>query len=211
MLEEPHHPFVVDRVEERADVGVEHPVHPFLMDADPESVQRLMLASPFTEPVGKAEEVRLIDGVQHRRHGVLDDLVLQGGDAERALPPVRFRDVGTPLLVIAPCHPVDAGRRGSLQLPEALRQQFGRHMVHQRREPCLPVPPCQFTYSVQPRRRAGPALRPGRGRMFAIALGCPPSLPTLRERRGGPADLVRVVPRYYAGIRLLVASDAGLG
>ena len=39
---------------------------------------------------------------------------------------------------------------------------------------------------------------------------CPPSLPTLRERRGGPADLVRVVPRYYAGIRLLVASDAGL-
>ena len=49
------------------------------MDADPESVQRLMLASPFTEPVGKAEEVRLIDGVQHRRHGVLDDLVLQRG------------------------------------------------------------------------------------------------------------------------------------
>jgi hypothetical protein len=35
----------------------------FLMDADPESVQRLMLASSFTEPVGKAEEVRLIDGV----------------------------------------------------------------------------------------------------------------------------------------------------
>jgi hypothetical protein len=29
-------------------------------------------------------------------------------------------------LVVAPCHPVDAGRRGSLQLPEAFRQQFGR-------------------------------------------------------------------------------------
>jgi hypothetical protein len=58
-------------------------------------------------------------------------------------------------------------------LPEAFRQQFGRHVVHRLREPCLPVPPCQFTNSVQTRRRATPARCPGRGRMFAIALGCP--------------------------------------
>src|SRR6516164_5957275 len=162
MLEEPHHPFVVDRVEERADIGVEHPVHPFLMDADPESIQRLMLASPFTEPVRKAKEVRLIDGVQYRRHGVLDDFVLQRGNAERPEFAVRFGNIDSTgwqravaagldhipergyslvelFLVVAPCHPVDAGRRGSLQLPEAFRQQFGRHVVHQRREPCLPV------------------------------------------------------------------------
>ncbi|MGY2812008.1 hypothetical protein [Bradyrhizobium sp. USDA 4506] len=69
---------------------------------------------------------------------------------------------------------------------------------------------CQFTYSFEPRRRAGPAQGPGRGRMFAIALGCPPSLQTFREQRCGPVAFVQVVHWYYADIRLLVDDDAGL-
>ncbi|SFV14999.1 hypothetical protein SAMN05192541_12297 [Bradyrhizobium arachidis] len=77
-----HHPFVIDRVEERADVGVEHPVHSFLMDDDPECVQRFMLTSPLPESLGKAEEVRLVDCIQDRRHRVLDDLILQRSDSE---------------------------------------------------------------------------------------------------------------------------------
>jgi hypothetical protein len=93
VLEEPHHPVVVDGVEERADVGIEHPVHPAPAETDPERVQRLMLIAPGSEPVGEAEKVRLIDGVQHRDHRLLDDLVLQRSDAQRTLPAVPFGDI----------------------------------------------------------------------------------------------------------------------
>jgi hypothetical protein len=43
------------------------------------------------EPVGEAPEVHLVDGAQHLDDGPLDDLVLQRGNAERPLPPVRLR------------------------------------------------------------------------------------------------------------------------
>src|SRR6266536_455388 len=46
-------------------------------------IQRLVRVAPRPEPVGKAQEVRLIDGVEHLDDGPLDDLVLQRGDAER--------------------------------------------------------------------------------------------------------------------------------
>ena len=92
----------------------------------------MVLAAPRPEPVGEAEEVRLVDGVQHLHHRPLDDLVLQRGDAERplpavglgdVLPPRRLRPVGTPLyasvqvsevaletrLVLVPGDAVDAG------------------------------------------------------------------------------------------------------
>ena len=42
-----------------------------------------------------AEEVRFKDGIENLDHRALDNLVLQRRDAERALPPVRFRNVGT--------------------------------------------------------------------------------------------------------------------
>jgi hypothetical protein len=53
---------VCRRIQERADVGIEHPVHPAPAETDPERVQRLMLIAPGSEPVGEAEKVRLIDG-----------------------------------------------------------------------------------------------------------------------------------------------------
>ena len=52
-----------------------------------------MLAAPRPEPVREAEKVRLVDGVEHLDGGALNDLVLQRGNAERSLPPVRLRDV----------------------------------------------------------------------------------------------------------------------
>jgi hypothetical protein len=56
------------------------PVHLLLVDPGRQRIQRIMRAAPWTEPVGIAEEVLLVYGVQHLHHGSLDDLVLQGGD-----------------------------------------------------------------------------------------------------------------------------------
>ena len=86
-------PGVIKTGEEIADVGVEHPVHLLPLDPDRESIQRIMRAAPRSEPVGEAEEVLLVDGVEHLDDGPLDDLVLQRGNAERPQPPVSLRDV----------------------------------------------------------------------------------------------------------------------
>ena len=93
VLQEPHHPRVADAVEEGPDVGVQDPVHLSQIDPVGERVQRVVLRAPGTEPVGEAEEVRLVDSVQHLHERALDDLVLQRRDAERPLPAVGLRDV----------------------------------------------------------------------------------------------------------------------
>ena len=56
----------------------------------------MVRAAPRSEPVGEAEKVLLVDGVQHLDDGPLEDLVLQGSDAERPLPSVRLGDVHPP-------------------------------------------------------------------------------------------------------------------
>ena len=83
-------------IEEPPDVRVEHPVHLLRQQSRVERIQRLMLAAPRSEPVREAEEVRLVDGVQHLDRGPLDDLVLQRGHADRPLPPVGLGDVHPP-------------------------------------------------------------------------------------------------------------------
>ncbi len=82
--------------------------------------------------------------------------------------------------------------------------------MHERGEPHIPAFAGYFTYAAQPHRRAGPTLCPGRGGIYGVPLGCPPFLPILRWRRCEPVAVVRIVLRYYAGIRLLVSSDIGL-
>lgn len=169
MLQEPHHPIMADAVEERPDVGVEDPVHRPLGDLEGERVQRIVLGTPRTEPVGKAEKIRLVDRVQHLHQRPLDDLVLERRDAERPLPAVGLRNVLPPrrlrpvaaahhaavqvvdvaiecARVLFPRHPVDAGSRPCLELMEGPGQQLRRHVVHQRREPFVPVPLRCFSY-----------------------------------------------------------------
>ena len=90
MLEEPHHPAVIDGVEERLDVGVKHPIHSLLGKPDAERIQREMLIAPGSESIREAEEVRLVDRCQDRDHRLLDDLVLQRSDAQRTLTAVRL-------------------------------------------------------------------------------------------------------------------------
>src|SRR5437763_13707982 len=112
MLNELDQPFVGKPVEKAANVKVEHPVHLSRQQTRVERVQRLMLASPRSEPVRKTEKIRFVDGVQHLDRGTLDDLVFQRRHSERSLPPVgaryihpthRLPSVRSPL---QPCGPV---------------------------------------------------------------------------------------------------------
>jgi hypothetical protein len=134
MLDKTAQPLVVDRIEEPGNVGVQYPVHPRIADPDGERVQCIMRTASGPEPVREPEEIFLVDRVQHLNHRTLDDLVLQCGDAEWALPAVRLcyvmparrlRPVGSSmntgvkigelaleiLAVFLPCHAVDTRRR----------------------------------------------------------------------------------------------------
>jgi hypothetical protein len=55
-----------------------------------------MRAAPRSEPVGEALEVDLINLVEDRHHSLLDDLVFQRCDAQRALPSVGLRYIDSP-------------------------------------------------------------------------------------------------------------------
>jgi len=79
-------PVPVKTAEEVADVRVQHPVHPALIDPGRQRVQRIMRAAARPEPVGEAREVRLEHGIQHLRQRPLDDLVLQRRDGDFILP-----------------------------------------------------------------------------------------------------------------------------
>ena len=83
-------PVPIKLAEEVADVRIQHPIH--LLPGDPgrQRAQRIMRLAPWPEPVRKAPEIRLVNGVQHLDDGPLDNLVLQRGDAERPLPPSAF-------------------------------------------------------------------------------------------------------------------------
>src|SRR5437879_8590774 len=88
MLHKLDKPFVGKPIEKAFDVKVEHPVHLSRQQSRVERVQRLMLASPRSEPVRKAEKIRLVDGVQHVDRRKLYDLVFKRRYSERSLPPV---------------------------------------------------------------------------------------------------------------------------
>src|SRR4051794_14525139 len=112
------------------------------------------------EPVRKALEVGLVNLVKDRHHSLLNNLVLQRCNAQRALPPVRLRYIDSsrrlcpvrstvhpavksaeaisqPGFVLLPCHAVHSGRSLSLQREETVPKQIERHMVEQSGEPFL--------------------------------------------------------------------------
>src|SRR5437899_12124090 len=93
MLDELHKPFVRKSIEKAFDVQIEHPVHFSRQQSRVQSIQRLMLAAPWSEPVRKTEKVRFVDSVQHLDRRALDDFVFQRRDSERSLPPVGLRDI----------------------------------------------------------------------------------------------------------------------
>ena len=94
-------------IEKALDIQIEHPVHLLPVNPGVECVQRIVLAAPRTEPVGKAKEVLLVDGLQNVHDCLLDDLVLQAQNAQWPIGAVRLRDVcpsGRPSPVAAPMH-----------------------------------------------------------------------------------------------------------
>src|SRR6266550_5093466 len=93
MLDELHSPLVVHIVKETTNVRIEHPVHSLPLDARRQRVQRLMRAASGPEPVRKAFEVDLVDLIESRHHGLLNDFVLQCSDAQRTLLPVSLRNI----------------------------------------------------------------------------------------------------------------------
>src|SRR5258705_544423 len=86
MLNELHKPFVGKSIEKAFDVQIEHPVHFLRQQSRVQRVQRLMLATPWSEPVRKIEKVRFVDSIQHLDRRALDDFVFQRRDPERSLP-----------------------------------------------------------------------------------------------------------------------------
>jgi hypothetical protein len=86
MLDELDQPFVGKPIEKTFNVKIEHPVRFSRQQSRVERIQRLMLASPWSEPIRKAEKIRFIDGVQLLDRCTLDDFVFQRCDSERSLP-----------------------------------------------------------------------------------------------------------------------------
>jgi hypothetical protein len=86
-------PPVVDGIKEGSDVEIEHPVHTLRHQGLFQGCQGHVWAAPRPEAVTEAQEVGLVDGVQHLGYRALNNLVLKRGDAERPTAAVAFRDV----------------------------------------------------------------------------------------------------------------------
>jgi len=172
VLEELHHPGVIQAGEEGAEIRVEHPVHLAVLDRDRERIQRVVRSASGPKPVGEPQEVRLVDGVQHLDYGALDDLVLQRGDPERPQPPVRLRDVHPARRlgpVRAPLNPpvqiaevllqllpvglprlaVDPGGRPRAQRPIRAAEAIDIDVMQERGEPRVPVLRGDVPHTVQ--------------------------------------------------------------
>jgi len=93
VFNETHQPLVADRIEESCNIGVHYPVHLRAGDPNSQGVQRIVLATPRSEPVREPEEVFFVDCVEHLHHCTLNDLIFQRGDPQRTLPPIGFWDV----------------------------------------------------------------------------------------------------------------------
>jgi len=149
---------MADRPEEVPDVEDLKPSSPLPINADDQRVQCIMRAALRPETVREADKLLLVDGVEHRHYCSLDDLVLQSGDTQRPLPPIRLgyvlapaglRPVRAPMdsrmqvpqialqvcLVVVPRHPIHPRRRVPLEGVERQLEQIRIDVVEQRGEP----------------------------------------------------------------------------
>jgi hypothetical protein len=92
MLDETDEPFLAHRIEELLDVGVEYPVHLPGYDSHHQRIHRVMRAAPRSEPIAEAEEVFLVNRVQHHRRRPLDDPRVKPED--KPCPPAQRSPAG---------------------------------------------------------------------------------------------------------------------
>src|SRR5882762_2480506 len=223
VLDELHQPFVGKPIEKVANIQIEHPVHLSRQQSRIERIQRLMLASPWPEPIGESEKIRFVDSVQHLDRRALDDFVFQRRNSQRPLPPIGLRDVHPThwlrsvrsslqpmgeileivlegLAVVPPRLSIDTGRGFLLQTEVGHAQRFQVvDVVQKRREPQLLILSCCLTYPLQRTRRVAPARCPGRVLLGQVPFGQPSSLHPLRCQLPG---FVRGLLRYYKAVRL---------
>src|SRR6202011_52781 len=96
VLDEADEPVLAYRVEEPGNIGVHNVVHLSAVDPDMEHVQRIVLAAARAGSIAEPEEFLLVDRIQQRSGGPLDNLVLKGGDCQRTLSSIGLRNVPTP-------------------------------------------------------------------------------------------------------------------
>ena len=171
-LEHPDQVVPPEIAEEPANVGVNDPADLPPFHSDRHGVERIVRPTPRSEPVAEPEELRLVDRHQNRvRHRLLDDLVLQRGDAERSLPPVllgyvhppgRRRAVRSPVQpsmqvdqsvfqpfgIHFPRHAIHASGDVTLERVERFRQHGHRDVVQERNKTLFRVPLCSLSYPV---------------------------------------------------------------
>ncbi len=221
VCDHPQQPLVIDRVEEAANVRVEHPVHALGHHCGVQRRKRQVRAPRWPKPVRETQEIDFVDGAQHLGHRSLDNLVLQGRYAEGPLATVRFRDVHPPdrlrlitprlhalaqVLQLLPQVPLVARHRFAVdscagappQPPERPLQRCRAYVMHQRRESSLLVSRCCLVHSRERRRRGDPALRPDLGAPVRVPLGPAPSLHAPR--------FLRRLHQYYEPVRLPVSA-----
>jgi hypothetical protein len=132
VLDKLRQPFVGDGIKVPTDIGIEHESHLSPCDGDRKRVQRIVLATPGSKSVGEAEEILLVDGVEHLHYCALENFVLKRGDAERPLPAVGLGDVRPASWL----RPVRSTMQSGVQLSEILFELLAvllpRHAVDTR-------------------------------------------------------------------------------
>jgi hypothetical protein len=84
---------VIYSVEKRLDVRFDHPPAMTCPKALTNRFQRIVRASTGPKAVGSIDELGLVHGFKHHRHGTLQDFVLECRDPERTTLSVALRNV----------------------------------------------------------------------------------------------------------------------
>jgi hypothetical protein len=160
-------------------VGIKNVAYLLVSQRARQRVQRLMLATPRTEAVRETEKVFLVYLIEDGDHGLLDDLVLQRRNPQRALPPIGLPDVYPsrslgPVcaamhptmqankaflqigLILLPLYAVDSGASFSLEGIKAFPQPINGQVVEECDEPHLLIIPYCFPHTRQPLGHAIP-------------------------------------------------------
>ena len=134
MPQEPLKPRLVGLAEEVTDIRLEDPAYPPASQPDRQRIKRIMRRAARAKPLGKPNEVLLMDGVQHLNDRPLEDLVLKRRDPERALAPIQLGDEH-PSSRLRPIHPsLDT----SVQVPKVrleILASIPAHLIDPRRGP----------------------------------------------------------------------------
>src|SRR6516162_3760162 len=91
---------------------------------------RIVLASPWSEPIRKAQEILFPDLVENCPYRVLDDFVLQRRDSQWSLPSIAFRDPDSSRWFCSIGSAMDSPMKVAQPRLQGLSIFFPRHSVH---------------------------------------------------------------------------------